>query len=180
MDEKLAECLTLVRAGDPGAFAGLAQQYQPLALSLVDSILPNMPADSLGRDDLIQEANIALYRAAMAYDTAQTNVTFGLFAKVCIRNRLISALRKQRRSAKKRAVSKNPPVSPHPDDFDRDALNAQLNGLLTNYEEQVLGLRLSGYSYKEIAKRLKTDPKSVDNALFRIRKKIRIAQKSSE
>lgn len=180
MDKKLADCLALVRSGAPGAFPELAQQYQPLALSLVDKILPKMPpANGLGREDLIQEANIALYRAATTYDASQTKVTFGLYAKICIRNRLISALRKQRRSAKKYSSATKPSVKANrmPDS---EATKIQLDGLLTKYEEQVLNLRLSGYSYKEIAKILKTDPKSIDNALCRIRKKIRISQNGSE
>lgn len=179
MDEKLADCLALVRSGAPGAFTELAQQYQPLALSLVDKILPKMPANSLGREDLIQEANIALYRAAVSYDISQAKVTFGLYAKICIRNRLISALRKQCRSAKKCISAKPTPANTTPS-ANRELQELPLHGLLTKYEEQVLNLRLSGYSYKEIAKILKTDPKSVDNALCRIRKKIRTSQTGSE
>ena len=181
MDEKIAEQLILVRAGNPGAFSELAQQYRPLALSLVDKILPKMPTNSLGREDLLQEANIALYQAAVSYDNSQTKVTFGLYAKICIRNRLISALRKQCRSAKKRLSSKQ--LSRTNDATQRSAYELsgiQLGGLLTKYEEQVLNFRLSGYSYKEIAKILKTDPKSVDTALCRIRKKIRAARNSTE
>ena len=56
----------------------------------------------------------------------------------------------------------------------------QLSGLLTRYEEQVLALRLQNYSYKEIAEKLSADPKSVDNALYRIRRKLRQARGESK
>ncbi len=180
MDENLAECLAFVRSGDPGAFSRLAEQYRPLVLSLVESFLSSMPPDSIGREDLIQEANIALYRAAIAYNTQQTNVTFGLFAKVCIRNRLISALRKQFKTAKKGTNHPGTPTQSSKDEIDWNSLKEQFDGILTKYEEQVLNLRLSNYSYKEIAEILKTDPKSIDNALYRIRRKLRAAQGNTE
>ena len=171
MEKELTQCLHSVRAGAPGAFNHLAEQYKPLILSQVDRMLPGCPPNTIGRDDLIQEANIALYRAAISYDEQQNGVTFGLYAKICIRNRLISALRRVKRMQKKPKVE----VSPHTqhNDLDYELLKEKLHGLLTRYEEQVLGLRAENYSYKEIAEKLSTDPKSIDNALYRIRKKIR-------
>ncbi|MBE6637897.1 MAG: sigma-70 family RNA polymerase sigma factor [Ruminococcaceae bacterium] len=180
MDETLAECLDFVRAGDQGAFNRLAQQYQPLILSQIESFLGSMPPDTMGRDDLLQEANIAFYSAAIKYDTKQSKVTFGLFAKICIRNRLVSALRKQRRYAQKNKVAKITAVPAEQITPCQEDLEEQFSELLTRYEKQVLKLRLENYSYKEIAQKLKSDPKSIDNALYRIRQKIRTAQSKTE
>ena len=178
MDRSTIEDLRLVQSDEPGAFAALEEKYRPLIISLVDSFLPSMPPNcTLGRDDLLQEANIALYRAAMRYDTNQDKVTFGLFAKVCIRNRLVSTLRRQRRLSKKPPAKIPESTSRNESPFmiQREALR----GLLTQYEEQVLQLRIENYSYKEIAKKLATDPKSVDNAMCRVRKKIKDMNKNT-
>lgn len=175
MDESLLQCLKKVQSGAPGAFAELSAQYRPLVLSLVDSFLPSMPLASLSREDLVQEANIALYRAAMRFHLEQEQVTFGLYAKVCIKNRLVSTLRRQRRLAKK-----PPKVAPDTEPStktDLVTLRRDYGQLLTDYEKQVLALRIESYSYKEIAAKLATDPKSVDNALCRIRSKIRKEKK---
>ncbi len=175
MDESLLRCLETVQSGAPGAFAELSELYRPLVFSLVDSFLSSMPPGTLGREDLIQEANIALYRAAMKFNLGQEQVTFGLFAKVCIKNRLVSTLRRQRRLAKKppKVVSEASSSAK----TDLIALRRDYGTLLTDYEKQVLALRIESYSYKEIATKLATDPKSVDNALCRIRSKIRKAGK---
>ena len=166
----------MVQNGTQGAFTTLCDQYRPLVLSLVDHFLPLLPDRTLGHDDLVQEANIALYRAAMRFDLAQDKVTFGLFAKVCIRNRLVSVLRRQRRLAKAQKVPKQP--SPARDVW-LHSLYDEIRPLLTDYEEQVLRLRIENYSYKEIAQTLEKDPKSVDNAMCRIRQKIKEHQKST-
>lgn len=180
MDENLSVLLSKVKEGAPRAFDDLSQLYRPLILSLVDSFETAMPANSLGREDLIQEATLALYRAALSFDATQTAVTFGLYAKICIRNRLISALRKQKRREAKLAAMADVPASPPAAGLDLESVKEQFGHLLTRYEEQVLTLRLHGLSYKEIAERMHKDPKSVDNALCRIRAKIRSAKQSGQ
>lgn len=47
----------------------------------------------------------------------------------------------------------------------------RLRELLSVFEAQVLSLYLEGFSYDEIAVRLKKPRKSVDNAIQRIRRK---------
>jgi RNA polymerase sporulation-specific sigma factor len=180
MDEKLTVCLEKIKKGAPGAFDDLTSFYRPLLLSLVDSFEPSMPADSLGREDLMQEATLALYRAALTFDAAQSKVTFGLYAKICIKNRLISALRKQKRQ-KQKVFDAPPPSASHAGSrFDFEMAIKQFGHLLTRYERQVLNLRLRDLSYKEIAEALHKDPKSVDNALCRIRHKIRQAKQDGQ
>ena len=48
----------------------------------------------------------------------------------------------------------------------------EISKLLSDFENKVLGFYLSGVSYKEIAAYLNKEPKAVDNALTRIKKKI--------
>ena len=47
-----------------------------------------------------------------------------------------------------------------------------LKGQLSGFEAKVLGLYLNGLSYDEIAAEVKRSPKSVDNAVQRIRRKV--------
>lgn len=50
---------------------------------------------------------------------------------------------------------------------------AKINKILSSFEKQVLMNYMSGLSYVEIAKKLKKEPKSIDNALSRIKIKLR-------
>ena len=177
--ESIRELLLAVQKDAPEAFTTLTEQYRPLLLSMAESFLGSMPPDTLALEDLVQEATIALYKAACRYDLGQSKVTFGLYAKICIRNHLVSTLRRQIRFAKKN----RPPAQMSSSEGETVKWNSvaeQLSGLLTRYEEQVLALRLQNYSYKEIADKLSADPKSVDNALYRIRRKLRQARGESK
>ena len=54
-----------------------------------------MPAESVvaDKDDMRQEALVILCRAIMKYNLNQTDVEFGLYAKICIEHGLVSQLR---------------------------------------------------------------------------------------
>lgn len=54
---------------------------------------------------------------------------------------------------------------------DAKGMEFELSKLLSDFENKVLGLYLSGASYKEIAAWLGKEPKAVDNALTRIKHK---------
>ena len=55
-------------------------------------------------------------------------------------------------------------------------LMKQAESVLSSFEKQVLSLHLDGYSYKDISRLLHKPEKSVDNALQRVRKKLKYAQ----
>ena len=95
------ELLRLVREGREDAFDTLAREYRKLiestARRAVRSVAESgFPEGELTLDDLRQEARLAFYRAAMSYDAdgVGKEVTFGLYAKVCMRNAMISELRR--------------------------------------------------------------------------------------
>ena len=92
MDNSLHSLLDKVKRGDETAFAEIERIYAPLISSLTDRLNASVEMDC---EDIRQEAMIALYSAACTYDQSKSGVTFGLYAKICIRNRLISLLRKQ-------------------------------------------------------------------------------------
>ena len=86
----VAELLLHIQKGSSGAFVKLSEKYAPLleseTLRYVDSL------SGADYDDLRQGALVSLYRAALSY-RPDKGVTFGLYAKICISNALISYLR---------------------------------------------------------------------------------------
>lgn len=178
------EIVREIQGGDDTRFSILCEKYKPLILSLVGRIFTDNPVTySLDRDDLVQEANIALFKAAGAFDTARDEITFGLYAKICVRNRLISIKRKAVSEQKKHtrqiaggiASSKN--IGRVHTVEDRAIAAKDISEIaervLSPYEKQVLALYAEELSYKEIAERLGRDEKSVDNAIYRIKSKLK-------
>ena len=174
--------IVAVRGGDQSAFDALLDQYRPL----IDASVARFSSDesfSLYCEDLKQEASVVFYNSILAYDLEQTEVEFGLFAKICIYNALVSFLRAlKRRSAE--PVAEIPQNLITVQDFEDPSarmleqerlksLYAVIRKNLSELEYKVWQLYISGRSAAEIAALLSTDEKSVNNAIYRIRKKLR-------
>ena len=138
-------------------------------------------------EDLQQEGMFGLIKAMREYD-ANRDVLFRTFAETCIRNRLYSVLRA---SVSGKNLPLNQSVPLKPSFFESTFSFAQVDpevmlidrektaGLLedarkqlSEFEKTVLELYLDGLTYREIAKTVGKAPKSVDNAVQRIRRKI--------
>ena len=144
-------------------------------------------------EDLTQEGMVGLIRAVREYD-ASKEASFRTFAETCIRNRLYSVLRaaaRDKHKALNQSVSLDTPefdshsytsgtnnlAQRNPEDFliDREHTAALLSGVrkqLSEFEAKILGYYLDGLSCREIAKTVGKPPKSVDNAVQRIRRKV--------
>jgi len=176
------------------AFAALCARYRPLTEHMVSKYAASASSGSISsadRQEMEEEASIALYHAAMFY-RAGTHATFGYFARVCIRNRLVSFLRKQKQQAQFCVIEadgsgdRDSMPYRHPDALtvgdigeqvaQQDAFRALFDRFLsslTDYETKVFHMYVRGYSYKEIAGALDVPHKSVDNAVYRIRVKFK-------
>ncbi len=168
--------LGAARAADTDAMAELFARYTPL-LSAMAKRYHEMSNESADCDDFLQEANIAFLQAVRTYDTEQTEVTFGLYAKICIRNRLVSKLRAWHQP---RADEVEPPrpADPAEDLICKEhyqTLLTQIACLLSKREMDVFRLYLLGKSYRAISSSLGISEKSVDNALFRMKAKLKNA-----
>ena len=135
-------------------------------------------------EDLIQEGMLGLLAAIREF-RPDRGARFATYAQVCVRRRIISAVRSA--SGGKHAplndyVSLEAPLLPaegesgDPEElFIRreafHALEADILNSLTGLEKQVLARYLEGGSYAEIARSVGRSPKSVDNAVQRIRRK---------
>lgn len=174
-DEKVIISLTdRVKSGDESAFGELSELFAPLIGAKISEY-----ADVLEREEIKQIADIALFKAAMAYDVNKSNgeVTFGLYAKICINNQLLSELRKQKPAVSALDEMLDIGVASHEEAVvDRQYFSSKLKrkkSELTEYEKSVLSLYLDGCSYAEISSKLGKDFKSVANAVVRIKAKLR-------
>lgn len=178
-ESSISELLNEIRMDRSHAFDRLTESYQPLLVSMVDSACERYRDYRPEREDLYQEALLALYRAAMTYDCDQQAVTFGLYAKVCIRNRLVSygrRLAKQGRAVKASESARKSEVEIGVKVGSREPSEWVLE-LLSPYEKEVYRLYVEGKSYALIAERLGHEEKSIENAIYRIRRKIRSGPK---
>ena len=172
------ELILAVRDGDDCAFRCLCDQYKNLLESMSRKYSAMCQGECGTYDDFLQEAKMAFYNSVVKYDVAQ-GVGFGAFAKVCVRNKLVSCVRKQ--NSKKRfkgngGAALDSGWSPQ-DTVVRRELGEKLiyaaEKSLSKYERRVLSLYLEGKRIKEIAYILCKDEKSVNNAIYRIRLKLK-------
>ncbi len=190
-DEKILKLIKGTQEGDNLSFELLAEKYNSVVVSSSLSIAKSLEGAGLDAsseviEDLQQEARLALYKAAMKYDAQGLgeSVTFGLYAKICIKNCLISELR--RRKAKKRreirlaeAALRNEEKEVARAVLSKVELEAVLKDsreLLSRYELAVLMEYAEGNSVPEISEKFGKPQKSVNNALYRIRVKLRSLQ----
>ena len=133
-------------------------------------------------EDLIQEGMLGLLAAIREF-RPDRGARFATYAQVCVRRRIISAVRSA-------SGGKHAPLNDYvslellsseagaldPEDLiiRREAfhtLEGDISESLTRLEKQVLARYLEGESYAEIAQAVGRSPKSVDNAVQRIRRK---------
>ncbi|MBQ8005665.1 MAG: sigma-70 family RNA polymerase sigma factor [Clostridia bacterium] len=178
--EKLTALIHSYRDGDEGAFDRLAKLFRPLIESMAAGCYEGL-SSYCEWEDLLQYALIALSKAALSYNTEQDKVSFGLYAKICIGNALVSKLR----SARKRHIEILPieglsymadPADISGEIIEKEnagALHELIKSTLSDFEDSVFKLYVYGYSSSEIADKLGKTEKSVDNAIFRARNKLK-------
>ncbi len=174
MDQELLDLISGVKAGGHEEYEILKAKYMPLISDMAKSF-EESGAGSL--DDLAEDAERAFLKAAVSFDDKKEGITFGLYAKICIRNALISVRRAQKsrqRKEKKVAgevVSQRSRALASFGDADPNEILKRIESSLSDYEMAVLKEFFSGRSAKETAEVLGTDEKSVYNAVYRIRVK---------
>ena len=178
--ETTDDLLIRIQKGSSGAFVKLSEKYAPLLESEVSRYTASLGSADL--EDLRQGALVSLYRAALAY-RAERGVTFGLFAKICIVNGIADTLRYIGRKPldisidtlgeDEQPLGGENPQSLMLDKESASDLHRRIHFALTDLESRIFDLYLAGYSYAEIAARVEKSPKSVDNALRRVKEKLK-------
>jgi len=142
-------------------------------------------------DDLIQEGMIGLFKAVRDY-RPDKNASFVTFAVLCIERQIYNAIQISTRQKHKPLNSyvslsdqEEAPVfentslwQQNPETIVIDQENAlgmekHIKQVLSSFENQVLELYLKGDGYLKIAETLNKPQKSIDNALQRIRGKVK-------
>ena len=162
-----SETVMKAQRGDSDAVAQLLSDYRPMLLRAVSASAPGLADAGYTREDLMQEASVALSAAIGSYDGGK-GVTFGAYARRCVRNRLISVARSAKRALRVKASA--PDKSEDGSAVTAVTLSA-VERSLTAYERSVFRLLCSGYKPAEIAARLDRPVKSVYNAVCRIKAK---------
>lgn len=148
------------------------------------------------RDDIMQEGMIGLFKAIRDFDPTK-QASFRGFAEICIRRQIITAVKtasRRKHTPLNSYISLSMPV--YEDESERtlvdmlaeresvdpeemflrrekaEAMEAEINQKLSGLEQTVLSLYLGGMNYQEIAVELGRTPKSIDNALQRIKRKL--------
>jgi len=190
------ELLIRLRDGEAGITDHIMNKYKNLVKSKAKSMYI-LGADS---EDLIQEGMIGLFKAIRDYDSGR-DASFSTFADLCVSRQMYTAVqasRRQKHIPLNNYISLYATVSEdrdgeetlvnmlasdsglNPEDLviDRenvDRLEMLIDKELSSFEKQVLDLYLTGMSYQQIARVLGRDDKSTDNALQRIKHKLRRA-----
>ena len=186
------ELIVRYRDGDTDAMDFIFERYKHLVRKKAKAMF----LAGGDNDDLIQEGMIGLYKAIRDYNTDR-EASFAIFASMCINRQMITAVAASNR---KKNMPLNTYVSydmPAGGDEDSDMrlvdilqsqtelnpekllidkehnwdLKSRLKEVLSTFEQQVLTYYLEGMDYTAIAKKMQKPPKSVDNALQRIRSK---------
>lgn len=188
-ENKDGKLVRLAQSGDNDAMEQLCAEYKDTVRMLA------RPYFLIGadRDDLIQEGMIGLFKAVRDYKSDK-EASFYSFAQLCITRQLSSALEASNR---KKHMPLNTYISFSQSDSDgtefeeilQDDIASpeqlliekekfkefkeQLWNKLSNMEKKVLQLYLEGNNYTSIAHMLGKSDKSIDNALSRIRQKLK-------
>lgn len=178
------ELIRAYRAGGRDAADQLLTRYKPLVLKLSRARFI-VGGD---RDDLIQEGMIGLYKAVRDYDSEKAqSASFSTFAALCIDRQMLRAIEASQREKNRplntsllladeewehviRQMADSPETIVIDQEMNDEKFRA-LWDLLSPMEKKVLSLYVSGMDYREIAGALGKPPKSIDNAIQRIRKK---------
>ena len=176
-------------------FDELINEYLPL----VNKIARKYFLVGAGTDDLIQEGMIGLYKAIKNFDSQKQN-SFKSFANLCIERQLITAIKTSNRNkniplnAYLSINNQGMVVIKESDENDEEGIylpanslspeenvlskekrammDKQISQVLSDYEKKVLKYYIEGKNYMQIAGILNKEPKSIDNALTRIKIKL--------
>lgn len=189
------ELIHRLRDGETSVMDYVCEKYKPLVRSKAKSMF------ILGGDteDLIQEGMLGLFKAVRDYDSGR-DASFYTFADLCISRQMYTAVQASQR---KKHIPLNTYISLYGDsgesaegenrelaesltghmqqdpealflDKERvDYLEHTIEEELSPFEKEVLDLHLTGMSYSQIAKVLGREEKATDNALQRLKSKIK-------
>lgn len=175
------EMVDLYQNGNEGVMDYILNKYKNMVRGKASSMF------IIGgeRDDLIQEGMIGLFKAVKGYDMSGES-SFATFAQLCVSRQMYTAIQS---AGRQKHNPLNTYISIYEEDFQKEGgvnpedafldnervevIEEQIDKVLSNLEKQVLELKVAGLDYQEIAGILGKTPKSMDNAIQRIKMKIK-------
>lgn len=196
------EILSYINEANEEAIELIYEKYKPLINKIATNLFKKYCKNTgLDISDLTQEGMLGLNSAINHYKENK-EVLFYTYAKTCIERKIISsviAANRQKHKVLNDSISFEIDLDNNinleaffgdteynPENIviskeSNDELLSKIENVLTNVELQVLQLKLDGFEYKEIASVIDKDVKAVDNAVQRIRQKIKkIINESNE
>lgn len=181
-DEELIEKL---RQGEPEVMDYLIDKYK----SMVRQKARVLYLVGGEQDDLIQEGMIGLFKAVRDYHAGK-DASFHTFAQLCVDRQMYHAIQSSNRQ---KHQPLNSYVSMSSEEWENEVrtmlqqspeniviaqenaahLKSKIRNQLSKFENQVLDMYLDGDNYLTIADKMGKTPKSIDNALQRIRMKVK-------
>lgn len=190
------ELIMALRDGDAKVIDVIIEKYKELVRRKAGSMFI-LGAD---KEDLIQEGMIGLFKAVRDYDPGR-DASFFTFADLCVSRHMYKAVEAGNRKKHTplntyisiyedgddhgdtpgdasilEMILSETGKSPEDMVIDREQtqqLEMKIYDSLSDFERKVLNLRLTGLEYTDIARILGRDAKSTDNALSRIKAKVR-------
>ncbi len=191
------ELIVRLRDGESPITDYIMDKYK----NLVRSKAKSMYILGADREDLIQEGMIGLFKAIRDYDTGR-DASFFTFADLCVSRQMYTAVQaagRQKHAPLNTYISlyagrtengaeqseerelidsvlskaERSPEELFIDKENLELLEKIIDRELSSFEKQVLDLYLTGMKYSQIAKVLGRDDKSTDNALQRIKAKLK-------
>ena len=191
------ELIDRLRRGEESIMDYICDKYKNLVRSKAKSMFI-LGADS---DDLIQEGMIGLFKAVRDYDMGR-DASFYTFAELCISRQMYTAVQASKRQKHQplntyvsldtgnssgegdekeglnlgELLADRAELSPEELFLDKERvayLEKAIEEELSDFERQVLDLYMTGMSYTQIARVLGRDEKATDNALQRLKTKIK-------
>lgn len=188
------ELMARLREGEQSIIDYIMDKYKNLVRKKAQSMYI-LGADS---EDLIQEGMIGLFKAIRDYDCGR-DASFFTFADLCVSRQMYTAIQAAKRQkhiplnsyisfsnsvvdfeensdSELGNVIQDRKMNPEELVIDKEnvrCLEQLIEKELSEFEKQVLDLHLTGMSYTQIARVLNKDDKSTDNALQRIKTKIK-------
>lgn len=174
-NDRIDSLILRTREGDEAAFEELVNMYKPMMIGVINHF-------GLNVNESFSEVCMGFYRAVSSYTVGQENVTFGLYAKICVKRTVIDMVRKNGQDVLGRVDDGI--------DVDMIAVSGGIQSMLehrermahflktaksalSDFEYDVYRYWMLGYKTADIAKAMGTASKSVDNAKSRMLKKLR-------
>ncbi len=170
----------------------LFEKYKPLITGIAKKIYYSRKVNGIEIGDIIQEGMVGFSIAISTYNEKE-EASFYTFARMCILRRILSSINAANtkkhqilnESISVENISEDPSTKENIfSDYESNPerlliagentreLMKKIETVLTNFECEVFELKTAGFNYKEIAEILDKEPKSIDNAINRIKTKV--------